>query len=217
MIENRRNLFEESSVYDYLRITCKGKGAKAPSYQDAVMQSLAFAEGVIGYHLNGIEQSRRCRGVAAECMAKLGLRRQAKPLGLEALGHIETAVACDMLSDRQLCIASGVLINIYMRTRFKDLSNLETLEEEGDVVVGALVEAKNSERDRLPVVIVGPANSIRGLRWFQVLSEGGKRAVCHLQLGQWFQECTTAVHHARSQQRTENSIQNSGTCCTGSE
>ena len=47
MNANNRNLFEESSVYEYLRATCKGKGARAPSHQDAVMQALAFAEGVL--------------------------------------------------------------------------------------------------------------------------------------------------------------------------
>ena len=62
MKEHGKRLDSETDVYMYLKMTCSGKGARAPSHQDSVMQALAFAEGVLKYRLKGIEQSRRCRG-----------------------------------------------------------------------------------------------------------------------------------------------------------
>ena len=90
---------------------------------------------------------------------------------MDTLRLLETALAARWLSNRQLCIASGILINVYMRTRFKDLSNLINLESEGDIVSGGLSGAKNADKDRLQVVIAGPSASLTGLRWFEVLHQ----------------------------------------------
>lgn len=112
-----------------------------------------------------IGENRYLMGKGQVDMQKLGPRKQAKPWDFDELASMEAAVYNRTYSDVVTMVMGATCHLCYLRARVNDLARILRYERFEDFYEIESDGAKTAKKDRLPVVFVGPLETVSGLDW----------------------------------------------------
>ena len=173
---------DERYVYEFLRYKAD---TGSPTFCQQMMEALVFAKYVIGLEgVSGVEDSSRCRGLAAKRALHKRPVKQMQPLTSKMVEALEVAAkTADCLQDRVL--AGQCLFCLYARARWSDAQNVEALTLDGDpldsvfYLEGSTKYTKTSnlvgnKNEFLPMVV--PGVSLTSPSWVSSWLEARKEA-----------------------------------------